>query len=625
MIKVTINPGKKKLTIPAGTLLLDVLKEAGIMITTPCGGKGNCGKCKVKVSPSYSKLNPNEKKWLSEEEIKKGFRLACQYHLSQSTTITIPPYILVKDKAFIIKGKIKSHLLNDDFRPAQKIKKLYLQLKSPNLQDQYSDWTRIVKALEMKLKGHYRSWRVSIEVLSSLPQLLRNNDFKITVVLFEDTIIAIEAGDTRDELYGIAFDIGTTTIAGYLLNLSTFKELAIKASDNPQSRYGDDIIARIDFARKDPKGKQKLQQELITTINQMIFSLSQKAGIDTQKIYFAVLVGNTCMHHFLWSLPTENLAISPYVPVITDSILKESRDLPHLCLTPHAMVYTAPNISAYVGGDIIADMIDISVWRKAGTTLMVDLGTNGEMILADKGKIWACSAAAGPAFEGARISSGMRAADGAIDRVSVTKREINYHVIGRFKAVGLCGSGIVNLIAELLKLQIIQPNGRLVRQEECPETIARTIKERILQGKKYNQFLVVPAQESVSGEPIYLTQKDIREIQLAKGAVAAGIRILLEKAGREIENINEVLLAGAFGNVLDAGSALDLGIIPHISLNKIHSIGNAAGQGAEKLLLSEDLRDMADRLSKKVHYIELSSHHDFQKIFADSLFFNHMV
>ncbi len=625
MINVAIEPGKKKLTVPAGTLLLDILHEAGMMINTPCGGKGNCGKCKVMVSHSSSRMNETERRWLSEEEIKKGFRLACQYRLESDVTITVPSYSLINKENATIGGKIKSHLLDNHVKPAPQIKKIYLHLNLPTLLDQRSDWTRIQDGLRHHLKQPDGSWAVPIEVLNSIPRLLRSNDFKITIVMNDTDVIAVEAGDTRDELYGIAFDIGTTTIAGYLLHLSSGKELAVEACGNPQSRYGDDVITRIDFSQKNPRGIQKLQQELIAALNQLISTLTNKAGVDDQKIYLAVLVGNTCMHHFLWSLPTEKLAISPYVPVMIDSIWKESRDLPRLALRSHARIYTAPNISAYVGGDIIADMIDISVWRKAGTTLMVDLGTNGEIILAVEGKIWTCSAAAGPAFEGARISSGMRATLGAIDQVKIKKQRLSYHVIGQAKAIGLCGSGIIELIAELLKIQIMQPNGRLLKQEECPEGIKNNMKERMVQEKKYNQFMVVPARESDSGEPIYLTQKDIREIQLAKGAVAAGIRILLEKAEVEIEKIDEILLAGAFGNVLDTRSALDIGIIPHISLDKIRSIGNAAGQGAEKMLLSEDLRLMADRLSKKVQYIELSSHQDFQKVFAESLFFSHFV
>lgn len=244
--------------------------------------------------------------------------------------------------------------------------------------------------------------------------------------------------------------------------MEKFKEIAVEARDNPQPMYGDDVISRVRFAQKDPEGKQKLQNEVIATLNKMITSFAKKAGINCKKVYFAVLVGNTCVHHFLWSLLTENLAFSPYVPVITGSMMNESRDLPRLSFIPHASVYTAPNVSAYVGGDIVADMIDIFLWQKKCAALMVDLGTNGEIILTSGGKVWACSVAAGPAFEGGRISSGMRDVRGAIDRVKITGQNLNYHVIDHAKASGICGTGIVDLVGELIELQIIQFNGRLL-------------------------------------------------------------------------------------------------------------------------------------------------------------------
>jgi uncharacterized 2Fe-2S/4Fe-4S cluster protein (DUF4445 family) len=628
MIEVTINPGPIKLTVPAGTLLLEVLKQAGVMITTSCGGKGNCGKCKVIVSSPKlipDTLNASEKELLSEEEIKKGFRLACQYPLNQNSTITVPSFSLIKEDNSKIKDKVKSCLVNDEFKPAVSVKKFFLKLDPPSLQDQRSDWTRIKDGLNKQSNENNQTWKVPPAILNHIHQLLKDNDFKVTLVLYKDKVITVEAGDTRPEMYGVAFDIGTTTIAGYLLDLVIFKEVAVEACTNPQFKYGAEVISRIDFARKEVKNRPKMQQELIETLNQMIFSLSAKAGIDFTRIYFAVLVGNTCMHHFLWSLPVENLALSPYIPVITDSIIDESRDLPNFCLIPYAKVYSAPNVSAYIGGDIIADLIDIVIWQRKGITLLVDLGTNGEIVLSKDGKIWACSAAAGPAFEGARISSGMRASEGAIDRIRVTPDKVDYRVIGQTKASGICGSGIVDLMANLLKLQIIKPDGRLANQEEYPLGISQNIKERIIREKRGNKFLVVSAEESATGNPIFFTQQDIREVQLAKGAVTAGIRILLEQARIKPEEIEETFLAGAFGNVLDTTSALEIGLIPAIPSKKIYSIGNAAGEGAEKLLLSEEMRNIAEHLSQKINYMELSTHHDFQRIFAESLFFNPMV
>jgi len=256
---------------------------------------------------------------------------------------------------------------------------------------------------------------------------------------------------------------------------------------------------------------------------------------------------------------------------------------------------------------------------------MVDLGTNGEIVLNSGGKTWACSAAAGPAFEGARISSGMRATSGAIDRVIITGQKVEYHVIGQTQAAGLCGSGIIDLIAGLLRLQLIKFDGRLINQKECTKDVSQQIKRRIEREESATKFLLVPAEESATGKPIYLTQKDIREVQLAKGAVSAGIRILLKQAQLETIDIDEILLAGAFGNVLDTNSALSLGLIPNILSGKIHSIGNAAGEGAVKLLLSEEMRTIAEYLSQKVQYIELSAQADFLKIFSESMFFNHLI
>ncbi|MDD4362919.1 MAG: ASKHA domain-containing protein, partial [Atribacterota bacterium] len=542
MIKVTINPGQKTLIVPINSLALDVLKKTDIVLVTPCGGKGICGKCKIRVFPKILDLDDNQKELLTEEEIEKGVCLACQTYLTQDSTLFIPDDVEKNKAYFAAKNKVNSNYLTDDFQPSTQIKKVFIKLMPPDLQDQRSDWSRVKSELENNIKDNNFKYDIPISILAKIPVLLRDNNFQITLVLYENKIIAIEPGDTRKNIYGVAFDIGTTTIAGYLLNLSTFKTIATEASANPQHVYGDDVISRIDFSKQNVAGLQELQQKLIIELNRIIISLSKKAGIDYQQIYLASMVGNPSIQHFLWALPVENIAVSPYIPVITDSIYKEARDLPGFCLIPHAGVYTAPNVSAYIGGDTIADMIDISIWQKKDNILLVDLGTNGEIVLSVAGKIYTCSAAAGPAFEGARISHGMRADYGAIDSVKINIQEFEYHVIGENKIAGICGSGIIDLIAELLKLKIIKSNGRLIKQEECPANISYTIKDRILND---NKFLIASAAESVHGEPIYLTQKDIREIQLAKGAVSSGISILIKEAQIEVDNIDEIILTGA--------------------------------------------------------------------------------
>lgn len=628
MIEITINPGKKKVTVNEGTLLLDLLNQVGITIATPCGGKGYCGKCKVIVSSAVLNndlLSANEEKWLSADEIKKGFRLACQCYLYQDCTVTIPSYILVKENDSKIKDKTKSYLFNQKFKIAIPVKKIFLKLDSPTLEDQRSLWTRIKDELNKVGNTSNQSWEISPDLLREMPKILQDYDYCLTVVLYKNVIIKIEGGDTRKEIYGVAFDIGTTTIAGYLVSLVQSQEIAAQACANPQFVYGDDVISRIDYARIDIKNRYKMQQELIYCLNKMIVSLSVKSKINISHIYFAVIVGNTSMHHFLWSLPVENLALSPYIPVVTESITQDAQNLPGFCLIPHAKVYCAPNVSAYVGGDVIADLIDISIWQKIGNILLIDLGTNGEIVLISNGKMWACSAAAGPAFEGARISSGMRATEGAIDRVIVNRQKIDYQVIGQTKAAGLCGSGLIDLISGLLTLKIIRPDGRLIGRNECLEDISQNIKKRIVGCNTGNKFLVVPIAESATGKPIYITQKDIREVQLAKGAVIAGIKILLRYAQLESEEIEEVFLAGAFGNVLNPDSLVVMGLIPKICSGKIFSIGNAAGKGAVKLLLSEEMRNKAEYLSLKIQYVELSAQHNFPSIFAESMFFNPMI
>ncbi|HNR65487.1 MAG TPA: ASKHA domain-containing protein, partial [Atribacterota bacterium] len=462
MIEITINPGAKIINVPSGTLLLDVLKQAKISIVTTCGGQGSCGKCRVKVSSTAIKgslLNLTEKKQLSEEEIKEGFRLACQCHLYHNSTITIPSSVLMRNNNSKIEEKSISHLSHYEFKPVIPIKKYFLRLNPPTLKNQSSDWTRIKDELNRVAKIKKERWFIAPDILGNVSQLLRDNNYGMTIVLYKNEVISVEPGNTSKEMYGVAFDIGTTTIAGYLIDFSTGKQIVAEAGSNPQYIYGDDVISRVGFAGKNATNRNIIQQELISFLNQIITSLSRKTGINLSRIYFAVLVGNTAMHHFLWSLPTENLAFSPYIPVLTEGFFKEARDLPDLCLIPHAKVYSTPNVSAYIGGDIIADLIDINIWGKNNNILMVDLGTNGEIVLKGDDKIWACSAAAGPAFEGARISSGMRAIRGAIDRIIITEHKIRYQVIEQTRAAGLCGSGIIDLIASLLKLQLIKSDG----------------------------------------------------------------------------------------------------------------------------------------------------------------------
>jgi len=622
MLKITFLPDKKNIEVNQGTTALEALERAGINIDTPCGGKGICGKCKILINTGITTATPIEEELLSEEEIKKGFRLACQAKLFKDTIIEVPSEIRLDFKRVFssnLKGDI--HHTKNNFSLESNLKKVSLDLEKPSLDDQRSDWERIKDGLSLKKIENISNLKISLPILKKIPLLIRKADFKITVTICNDEIMDLESGNTAKKSYGIAFDIGTTTVVGYLIDLGSGEELSAVAKTNPQVIHGDDVISRIGFTQQPKGGLEKLQKEIVITLNEIIRETTQKAEIDKNNIYETVIVGNTCMHHLFLGLNPIHLAPSPYIPVIKESLSLKVKDIPGLSLNPAANIYMLPNISAFVGADILAGILSTSMWREDKTILLVDLGTNGEVVLGLKKKLWACSVAAGPAFEGARISSGMRAAEGAINKVKIDSKFIIYKVIEDGKVRGICGSGLIDLIAELLKLGLINKSGKLIGREEGNSELSEEIRKRIIKGQKGNKFLLVKGKETENGKPLYLTQRDIREVQLAKAAIFAGIKILLKEVNIPLEDIQEILLAGAFGNFIDKKSAVRIGLLPNLPLKKIESVGNAAGRGAEITLCSNKMREVSEEISKKVKYVELSSRPDFQEEFIKAMIF----
>ncbi len=622
MIEITFLPDKKKVKVSKGTLILDVLEKVGINIDTPCGGEGTCGKCKVFIKEGIPAANLIEKSFLTEEEIKKGYRLACQAKLFQDAIIEIPSEIRL-DFNIVMSSNSKGdiHPARNNFSLDSNLKKISLDLKKPSLEDQRADWERIKDELSSKKLRGVSNLKIHLPLLKKIPVLIREADFKVTVTILNNEMIDIEKGDTTKSSYGIAFDIGTTTVAGYLIDLRTGKELFAVAKTNPQMIHGDDVISRIGFIQQSKDGLDKLQKEIIGTLNEIIAETARKARIDKSNIYETVIGGNTCMHHLLLGLNPVYLAPSPYIPVIKESLNLKAKEIPGLSLNPITNIHVLPNISAFVGADISSGIVANAMWKKDKIVLLVDLGTNGEIVLGLNGKLWACSTAVGPAFEGARISSGMRAADGAIDQVKVENNLIVYKVIENGKVKGICGSGLIDLIAVLLNLGLINKSGKLIDREECTFKLSEDIKERIIKGEKGNKFLLVRSDETITGKSMYLTQRDIREVQLAKAAVCAGIRVLLKEVNISPKDIQEILLAGAFGNFIDKKSAVRIGLIPNLALERIKSVGNAAGRGAEITLCSNKMRKLSKEISNEVKYIELSSRPDFQEEFVEAMFF----
>ncbi|MFH1938969.1 MAG: ASKHA domain-containing protein, partial [bacterium] len=588
---------------------------------TPCGGKGICGKCKVLVVEGLTAASI-EKELLSEGEIEKGFRFACQTKVFKDSIIEIPLEIRLDfNNVFSSKLKGDTHHIKKSFSIDSDLRKVFLDLEKPSLDDQRSDWERIKDGLSLKKIENILNLKVPIEILKKIPDLLRKSDFKITITLQNNEIIDIESGNTAKNSYGIAFDIGTTTVAGYLVNLESGIELSAAAKTNPQVVYGDDVISRVGFAQQNKDGLLKLQKEIVNALNEIIKETTQRAKISSDNIYKMSIAGNTCMQHLLLGLNPSYIASSPYIPVIKEDLSVKSKDIPKLILIPNTNIYMLPNISAYVGADIAAGILATCMWKKEKNILFLDLGTNGEIVLSARGKLWACSTAAGPAFEGARISSGMRAAEGAIDKVKMDHKSFAYSVIKEDKVKGICGSGLIDLIAEMLRLGLINKSGRLTDREGCNAELGEEIRKRIIKGQKGNKFLLVEGKETENGDPVFLTQKDIREVQLAKAAIFSGIKILLKEVNILPEDIQEILLAGAFGNFIDKESARRIGLIPYLSLKKIKSVGNTAGRGAEIALLSEKMKEVCRDTAREVQYIELSSRSDFQDEFMDAMFF----
>ncbi len=435
MIKVTLLPDEINIETNKGTRILDILKKARIYIDIPCGGEGTCGKCKVLVIKGAPPVSSIEKDFLTKREIKEGYRLACQSKLVRNTTIEIPPDVRQNiGKSFFpnVKrgiGNNKKHFSLDTG-----LIKIFIELEKPSLADQRADWERIKDAIslyskKMKISPILSNLSLPLEILKRIPMLIREADFKITITILNNEVIDIEKGNTIKNIYGIAFDIGTTTVAGYLVNLVNGKEIAAVAKINPQVRYGDDIVSRIGFAWKSQNGLQLLQEEIIIAVNEIVTELTCYAKINKSSIYKVVFAGNTCMHHLLLGIPPFFLVPSPYLPAIRGNVNLKARDIPGFFLNETTEIFLPPNISAFVGADISAGIIASKMWSKDKNVLLVDLGTNGEIVLSSKGELWACSTAVGPAFEGARISSGMRATKGAIDKVKIKNDSIFYRVI----------------------------------------------------------------------------------------------------------------------------------------------------------------------------------------------------
>lgn len=607
--KVVFEPTGRHVFALPGTILLEAAALAGFIIQTPCGGAGNCGKCRVRITGGNCPPSANCKTVLGEGDVANGFRLACQAQLTGDLVIEIPATSLFETQQQIL---VQDSGAPVDLQPA--VCKHYVELGLPDQTDSRSDVKRLRAAIRPDTFTH-----VGIQSLRTLSGVLRKNDFKGTAILVDHELIDFEPGNTETQCYGVALDVGTTTLVGTLVNLKTGTESAIEARINPQTSYGDDVISRILKCREEAKGLSQLQRVIIGAINDIIDALTTATRLDRASIYEIVLAGNTTMQQIVCGIDPSALGELPFVPVFTDALQMQAEDLA-LDINPNGQVYVFPQIGGFVGGDTVAGIVASRLDREPGTTLFVDIGTNGEIVLAHNRKLIATSVAAGPAFEGARISCGMRAVSGAIEKI-VLDGDLRMNIIGNVRPAGLCGSGLIDVAAELLRVGILDPTGRILPPEELPESVNKSLRKRLVLRNDQVDFMLAQKSETATGEPLFLTQKDVRELQLASAAIRSGINILLRLEGLQPMDIGGVLLAGGFGNFIRRNHARRIGLLPPIPCQRIRFIGNASSMGAKRALLSVAEKQYAADIAAKVRHVDLSLSPEFQMEFGAAMVF----
>ncbi len=608
-VTVTFEPAGVKATVPVGTNLYEAAQQAGVEISGSCGGQGTCGECQVILAEGkVSKPTSQEKELLTTALIEEGTRLACQTELLGDAVVRVPSVQEVVVRKALTAESVRSVPL------APNVRRYDLKVPTASLDDQRSDFRRLAEAITEQPAN----LTATVQCLRGLASALRAEDQQVAVTAVGSQVVDVRPTSQRSPVLGVAVDIGTSTVAVYLVDLETGEALVTAAGQNPQTQFGADVVSRIQYANSHSDGLTALRNEILATINQLIRQAVEEAGAALADVYEATIVGNTCMHHIFLGLEPRYLAESPYVPVTAEAV-STSADRLGLEINPHGNVFCLPCIAGFVGADTVGVIVASELTRRDRPTLAVDIGTNGEIALWSGERLLTASCAAGPAFEGAQIHHGMRAAPGAIDEVFVGGDDLAVHTIDDQPARGICGSGLFDATAVLLELGLIDAKGHIVDGQSCG-TLSDTVAGRV--GGEANERHVVLADAGQSASsPIVLTQRDVREIQLAKSAIRASTEMLLEMVGLKTDDLEEVLIAGAFGNFINPASALRMGLLPEVPEGKIAGIGNAAGAGAILTLVSLRERDYARQVAETAEHIELFRSSDFQDRFAEYMIF----
>jgi uncharacterized 2Fe-2S/4Fe-4S cluster protein (DUF4445 family) len=577
--------------------LLACARRLGVGIASLCGGQGTCQSCKVQVlSGAVSQPTSSELDAFSPQELRAGWRLACQTYPTSDCKLSLPTESMTTPQRIQVEGwEIK-------VTPEPPVKAYHLKLPAPSLSDLQADADRLLEALNQQhqLCCH----KLDFDVLRRLSPKLRSWNWECQAAVRNDEVVALSQWPSHQ--LGLAIDLGTTKIAGYLVDLVNGQTLATKGIMNPQISYGEDIISRITGIVNAPDQGLQLQKLAVEALSQLAVDLCAEIGANTEEIVEAVVVGNTAMHHLSLGLPVGQLVKSPFVPAVGKALDIKARDL-GLRIAPGAYVHLLPNIAGFVGADHVAMLLSTqALWAK-GVTVALDIGTNTEVSLVNNDRITAVSCASGPAFEGGHIKDGMRAASGAIERLRIEKDSIQYQTIDEAPPIGICGSGILDTMAQLYSAGIIDEGGRM--KAEHP---------RIRTHKNQRQFILVDESQRDGHPAIAITQHDLRELQLAKAAIRTGIQTLLEANACSETEIKQIIVAGAFGTYISVPSAITIGMLPSLPLDRFRQVGNAAGIGAKLALISRNKRAEAQTLASRVHYIELSNAPNFNQTFIQA-------
>jgi uncharacterized 2Fe-2S/4Fe-4S cluster protein (DUF4445 family) len=625
---VIFQPSGSRGRVEDGTTIVDASRKLGVELESVCGGQSTCGKCKVRIEEGFferfgiessmdhlSPIEEREKEFFQKHTELEGYRLSCVTKIHGDVLIFVPEESR-KGKQVVRKAATDRKI---DVNPA--VRNYYVEMTPATLEDTTGDWERITEQLR-KVHG-VEGLTIDYLALLTLQDTVRKGDWKVTVsVWMGKEAIAVHPGKV-EESYGLAVDVGTTTVAGYLCELSTGKLLATDSMMNPQVTFGEDVMSRITYAMTHKDGLKRMNDAIIDGLNRLAGQVAAQAGIKRRDIVDWTIVGNTAMHHIYMNIYPEYIGKAPFPPAIHASVDVKARDM-GLKISPGAYVHALPIEAGFVGADNVGVLIAEEPYNRDDLMLIIDIGTNGELVLGNKEKLISSSCATGPAFEGAHIKFGMRAAPGAIEKVHIDPetKEPRYKVIGKelwsdeskdMGARGICGSGIMDVVAQMYVSGVMLKNGRLNNELEHP---------RMRQGEEGWEYVLAWADETSIGQDITVNQGDIRAVQLAKGAMCAGAKLMMRRLG--IDKLDRVILAGAFGSYIDPQQAMIMGLFPDCDLKKVYAVGNAAGDGARIALLNVDKRKEANVYARKVEYVELTVEGNFEKEFAQAMYFPHM-